>query len=83
VIYGDRSRPEPDLDGRSLFEGRSFPEGSLLTIDVDSLPKISGISVHSKDSSDFSAFSWPQLIIKKGWQKAVSRFQARLASSAM
>ncbi|BAT63251.1 HsdM family class I SAM-dependent methyltransferase [Pseudomonas aeruginosa] len=83
VIYGDRSRPEPGLNGLPLFEGRSFPEESLLTIDVDSLPKISDISVHSKDSSDFSAFSWPQLIIKKGWQKAVARFQARLASSAM
>jgi hypothetical protein len=33
---------------------------------------------HSRDSTDFDAFAFPQLIIKQAWLKSVSRFQARL-----
>ena len=33
---------------------------------------------HSRDSTDFEAFTLPQLIIKQAWLKPGSRFQARL-----
>jgi hypothetical protein len=34
--------------------------------------------IHSRDSTDFSAFADPQLVVKRSWQTAASRFQARL-----
>jgi hypothetical protein len=39
---------------------------------------IAGLRVHSKDSTDFSAFGVPQLLIKQGYQASLGRFQARL-----
>lgn len=80
-IYGDRTRPQPDLDGRPLFDQTTFPDGSLMHLDTDLLAPTRDLRVHSKDSTNFAAFEWPQLILKKGLQKGRARFQARLAQS--
>jgi hypothetical protein len=56
--------------------------GSLLRLAVASLPALDKVQTDSRASTDFSAFEWPQLIIKQGWQKGASRFQARLTESA-
>jgi hypothetical protein len=82
VIYGDRTRSEPLLYERRLFDSKYFPNDSLLHMNADTLPLAGEIFTHSRDSTDFSAFSWPQLIIKQSWQKASGRFQARLVSSS-
>lgn len=81
-IYGDRARPQPDLDGRPLFDQTTFPDGSLVHLDTDRLAPARDLCVHSRDSSNFTAFEWPQLILKKGLQKGRGRFQARLAQSS-
>lgn len=82
IIYGNRARPEPQLYKRKLFDSKAFPEGSFLYMNADSLPTAGAINVESRSSTDFSAFSWPQLIIKQSWQKATGRFQARLTLSS-
>jgi len=81
IIFGDRKKSEPQLYSRRLFDGKVFPQDSRFYLDVDSLPIAGEIRTHSRDSTDFSAFSWPQLIIKQSWQKSLGRFQARLAVS--
>ncbi|WP_350357508.1 Eco57I restriction-modification methylase domain-containing protein [Paraburkholderia fungorum] len=81
IIYGDRTRPVPQLHTRRLFDSKSFPSGSLVYMDGDVLPKAGDIKTHSRDSTDFSAFAWPQLIIKQSWQKDSARFSARLVRS--
>ena len=81
IIYGDRARSEPQLYSRRLFDGKAFPRESFLYMNVDTLPIAGEIKTHSRDSTDFGAFSWPQLIIKQSWQKATGRFQARLMQS--
>lgn len=78
VVFGDEQRPVPELDGRRLFVATHFPEGALLELDGSELPRIAGLSVHSKDSSDFRAFDTPQLLIKQGYQASLGRFQARV-----
>jgi hypothetical protein len=82
INFGDRTRPAPQLQGHRLFDSKSFPQNSFLYLDTDSLPVAGAIKTHSRDSTDFSAFAWPQLIIKQSWQKSSGRFQARLAKSA-
>ncbi|AEA66104.1 HsdM family class I SAM-dependent methyltransferase [Burkholderia gladioli] len=81
IIYGDRTRAVPQLHTRRLFDSKTFPGGSLVYMDGDSLPKAGDIRTHSRDSTDFNAFSWPQLIIKQSWQKDSGRFAARLVKS--
>jgi hypothetical protein len=82
IIIGNRGKPRPELRNRGMFKGKNFPDGSLLYLDGDALPKIEEIRTHSRDSTNFAAFAWPQLIIKQGWQKEASRFQARLTRSS-
>lgn len=81
IIFGDKKKSEPQLYGRRLFDSKIFPQGSMLYLDVDNVPLAGEIRTHSRDSTDFSAFAWPQLIIKQSWQKSIGRFQARIASS--
>lgn len=81
IIYGDRTRSEPRLYKRRLFDADTFPAEFFLHIDVDALPLAGEIATHSRDSTDFDAFSFPQLIIKQSWQKASGRFHARVAKS--
>lgn len=83
INYGDRSRPAPLLRDYRLFDSTSFPSDSFLHLDIDALPRVGDIKTHSRDSTDFSAFAWPQLIIKQSWQKSAGRFQARLSQSAV
>jgi len=82
VIYGDRGSPVPSLTGRPFFSLKNFPDESSLYLDTDHLPAANDVRVHSKDSTNFSAFSWPQMIIKKGLQISTLRFQARIARSS-
>src|SRR5947209_3137896 len=81
IIFGDKGKSQPELRGRRILKDKSFPTSSLIYLDADNLPALAEVKTHSRDSTDFSAFSLPQLIVKQGWQKEVSRFQARLVRS--
>jgi hypothetical protein len=81
IIFGDRTRSESRLRNRRLFDSKSFPDNSLLHLDAELLPMAGEILTHSRDSTDFRAFTWPQLILKQGWQKESGRFQARIVRS--
>lgn len=81
IIFGDRKKPQPQLKDRRILDAKNFPSG-LLHLNAEDLPKLSRVDTHSRDSTDFSAFALPQLIIKQGWQREASRFQARLVRSA-
>ena len=81
IIFGDRQKSHPQLAKRRMLDQKTFPAGSLLKLNVDELPTFGKAKTHSRDSTDFTAFECPQLIIKQGWQKEAARFQARLADS--
>lgn len=82
IIFGDRRKSQPKIRGRRFLGGKNFPVGSLLYLDADALPTLDTVKTDSRASTDFSAFALPQLIIKQGWQKEASRFQARLTRSS-
>jgi len=82
IIFGDRKKAIPSQGGRRLFVGKKFPEGSPIHMEAADVPVAHDIRAHSRDSTDFSAFALPQLLIKQGWQLGTQRFQARLVRSA-
>ena len=81
IIFGDRTKSAPYFDGRRLFDENFFPPESLFSFETDDLPVVDGIRVHSRDSTNLEAYSWPQLIVKLSWNKTIGRFQARLSLS--
>lgn len=82
IIFGDRTKQFPSLAGRRLFSARQFPSETGIYLDAKDVPKVDApIMAHSKDSTNFSAFALPQLLIKQGWQLKAGRFQARLVRS--
>ncbi len=81
IIPGDRKKLMRDLKGRHILNAKDFPDHDLLCLQADSFPVFDDPSIHSKDSTDFSAFALPQLIVKMSWRKNKNRFQARLVQS--
>lgn len=78
ISRGDLLRKQPEIKDRPILETDEFPPGTFLFLDASSLPINTDVRTHSKDSTDFSAFSLPQLIIKQSWQKGHFRFQAAI-----
>lgn len=83
IIFGDRTKPFPDLVGRRLFSANQFPSGSSVYLNAENVPEVHDvIMADGKASTNFAAFALPQLLIKQGWQIKAGRFQARLVQSA-
>lgn len=81
IVFGDRKRTLPELAGRRILLAGDFPAGDLVSLNADDLPVLSEPSIDSDDSTDFSAFSLPQLVLKKSWLTSQNRFQARLVTA--
>jgi N-6 DNA Methylase len=81
VEFGNRKRLAEKLAGHRLFDAKDFPTESLVRIRAEDLPKAGDLWIHDRESTDYRAFTWPQLIIKRSWQKATARFAARLSAS--
>jgi hypothetical protein len=75
VVRGDRKRTEEKIVGRRMLETNAEPGESFLFLDAEQLPINKDASVHSRESTDLSAFEAPQLILKQSW-KSGGRFQA-------
>ncbi len=82
INFGDRKKSAHYLDGRKFLNENKFPPENTLSLETDDLPIIDGLRLHSRDSTNFEAFAWPQLIIKRSWIKGSFRFQARLNQSS-
>lgn len=82
IIFGDRTKPFPDLINRRLFLANQFPSGSAVYLDAEDVSQVHDvIMADGKASTDFAAFALPQLLIKQSWQVKAGRFQARLVRS--
>lgn len=81
VVFGDKARSVPELDGRRLLLATQFTHDASLELDASELPIVDGLKVHSRDSSDYSAFATPQVLIKQSYQSGLGRFQARLVAN--
>ena len=72
---GDRKRERPFITGKPCLEG-NLSEHLFLWLDGSDLDVNTDPATHSADSTDFSAFALPQLIIKQSWLKDSGRFSA-------
>lgn len=81
IIRGRKEqRDESFIVGKPIL-GKQFPRESHLRLDATRLPINNDPAVHKRDSTDFSAFGVPQLIVKQSWLKESGRFAARLVDS--
>ena len=78
VIPGDRKRYQEELLGRRRIWKAKFPQNTFLNLNAEDLPINNDPMTHSRDSTDFSAFEIPQLILKQSWQASSKRFQAAI-----
>jgi hypothetical protein len=81
IEFGNKKRRVTEFLDCRLFDRKGFPTDSSLYINAADLPKAGEMWIHDRESTDFSAFTAPQLLVKRSWQKAIGRFQARLVSS--
>jgi hypothetical protein len=81
IVRSDRSRKDNEILERRMLESPEFPPETFLSLDAISLSKNDDPWVHSKDSTDYSAFELPQLIIKMGWRSGRKRFEAALVKA--
>lgn len=81
IIRGDRTKPQNKIIGRKILDTKEFPKNTFVTIKATSLPENIDPSTDSRASTNFEAFSLPQLIVKQGWQQKHRRFHAALIDS--
>ncbi|MBC8394866.1 MAG: hypothetical protein H8E17_20145 [Deltaproteobacteria bacterium] len=82
IIRGDCGRENNEIRNRRILESPEFPAGTFLSLYARSLPKNDNPWVHSRESTDYSAFNLPQLIIKQGWQVGSKRFEAAIVKDS-
>jgi hypothetical protein len=76
IIRGDRQKVQPELVGYRILEGRTPPPTVGFVLDSSDLPRNNDPHTHGRGSTDYSAFSLPQMILKKTWQGPSGRFSA-------
>jgi hypothetical protein len=81
ISRGNRGRSQAQILNRRILETDEFPGRTFRTLDARLLPVNTDDRTHSKDSTDFSAFALPQMIVKQSWQKGAFRFQAAIVES--
>ena len=74
----DRQKRQDAILGRRRLWKAKFPENTFLKLSSQELPINEDPMTHSRDSTDFSAFEIPQLILKQSWQALSKRFQAAI-----
>jgi hypothetical protein len=78
IVRGSKNqRREDQVLNRRILESPDFPHSDSLSLRAGSLPINENPHIYVRDSSDFSAFSSPQMLVKKTVIKDVGRFQAR------
>jgi hypothetical protein len=81
IIRGDRKKKVKKIVGCRLLASEQFPPKVFLRMEGSALPVNEDPWVDGKASTDFAAFSLPQLIIKKTRQQQPGRFRAVLVEA--
>jgi len=81
IIRTDKKKRQESIIGRRLLDATTFPQDTFLFLRAESLPINVDPLTHSRDSTDYSAFEFPQLVLKQSFQQDQKRFQARLIQS--
>ena len=81
IKRGDRKKLQNVILGKRILNKPEFPKGTFLFLDPSTLPRNDDPETDSRASTDLSAFTLPQLILKQSWRKAHKRFQAAIIVS--
>ncbi len=81
MIRGDRGQRQDQICGRHILEVDDFPDGVFLYLDASALPINEDPWTHSRDSTSYEAFQFPQLVIKQGWTVSTERFRAVIVTN--
>lgn len=81
IKRGDRQKTENLILGEKILNKPYFPVGTFLWLDSENLPANDDPKLDGRASANFSAFKFPQLILKQSWRKENGRFQAALVNS--
>jgi hypothetical protein len=81
IQFGDGEKRVDSLANHVLFDQRMFIGDDPMRFDADSLPRAGTLRLDARMSSDFSAYAYPQLLMKRSWRMATARYEARLAST--
>lgn len=69
---------QEELVDAPILEADDFPAEGFPFLDPSLLPRNTEPRTHWKDSTDWSAFKPPQLLVKVAWRRSTDRFQARV-----
>jgi hypothetical protein len=79
IIRGSKPTKRQDaIVGRPILDQEDFPTAEFPYLNPAHLPINENPMIHWKDSTNWSAFQAPQLLIKLGWRRSSRRFQARI-----
>jgi len=78
VIPGNKDKYQGEILGRRRLWKAEFPKNTFIKLNSQELPINEDPMTHSRDSTDFSAFEIPQLILKQSWKALSKRFQAAI-----
>jgi hypothetical protein len=76
VIPGRRELHFPEQEDKPILTSPDFPTGVFLELDASTLPPWKDARTTSGDSTDFSAFKSPQLLIKLSYTAKLGRIRA-------
>ena len=79
---GNRKREDRETLDRPILNATTFPEGTFQRLDASKLPTNDEPHVDSAASTDYSAFTLPQILLKQGWQQEEGRFRAAIVEWA-
>jgi hypothetical protein len=82
VITGDGRQHFPEQEGKPMLAAPDFPKGVFLELDASTLPPWTDARATSGDSTDFSPFKSPQLLIKQSYVAKLGRMRAVLIKKA-
>jgi len=78
IVRGDRQKRQQAILGKPMLELPRFPDKTFLRLDPAQIERNGDPQTDHAASTDFSAFSPPQLILKQSWLASKKRFQAAI-----
>ncbi|EAZ90280.1 HsdM family class I SAM-dependent methyltransferase [Crocosphaera chwakensis] len=78
ITRGNRKKINNDILNKYILQEKKFPKDTFLYLDPKNLSINHDLRTHSRDSTDFTAFNYPQMILKQSWQTKQKRFQSAI-----
>jgi hypothetical protein len=82
VITGDAKKSFPKHKDKPILAAPAFPEGTFIQLTASDLPAWKHPVATSRDSTDFTAFESPQILLKQSFEATTRRMRAAIVKQA-